>query len=237
MILLEYIKIVFTSIASIITLFFLAKIMGKRQISQLSLFDYINGITIGSIAAEMATSLDGYGRPFVAMIIYGLMSALISMATCKSIKLRRFVEGESLILYEKGKIYEKNLFKSKFDVDEFLTQCRSNGYFDLSQIHTAILETNGKVSFLPKSFQRPATPQDLNLFPEEEAPVANIVLDGKIMDKNLKYTGNNKAWLEKQLHAQGVKNIEDVFLATCDFKNRLTIYKKTKKEMKRDIFS
>lgn len=233
----EFINIILTSLASIITLFFLTKIMGRRQISQLSLFDYVNGITIGSIAAEMATSTEDYKSPLIAMIVYGVISTLISVGTCKSIKLRRLTIGKALILYENGKIYEKNLFKGKLDIDEFLTQCRSNGFFDLSQIHTAFLETNGKISFFPMANQRPVSPQDLNLSIEQETPVSNVVLDGKIMEKNLKFTGNNKVWLETQLRANGVKDIKDVFLATCNYQNKLTVYTKTNISMDRDIFS
>lgn len=233
----EIINVILTSLASIIVLFFLTKIMGRRQISQLSLFDYVNGITIGSIAAEMATSLENYKEPLIAMIVYGIISTLISVGSCKFITLRRFVTGKAMILYENGKIYEKNLSKGKLDIDEFLTQCRSSGFFDLSEIHTAFLETNGKVSFLPMANQRPVTPQDLNISPEQEIPVSNVVLDGKVMKKNLKFTGNNEVWLENQLRANGVKDINDVFLATCNYKNKLTVYTKTNIKMDRDIFS
>ena len=235
----DSLNIVFSGVLSIVVLFFLAKIIGRRQMSQLSLFDYINGITIGSIAAEMATSTStkDFKETLIAMIIYSLASILISIGTCKSIFLRRFASGSPMILYENGKMYEKNLFKGKLDIEELLTQCRNSGYFDLNQIHSIILETNGKISILPVSTEKPTTPKDFNLSPAQETLVANVVLDGKIMKKNLKFTGNNEIWLEKQLRAQDVKNIEDVFLATCDYQNKITVYKKTRENMNRDIFT
>ena len=109
----EILQILLTSLGSIIALFILTKIMGNRQMSELSMFDYVNGITIGSIAAEMATSLeDDFLKPLVAMVVYTLVAVLISILTCKSIKLRKIFTGRPLILYENHKIYKKNLKKS-----------------------------------------------------------------------------------------------------------------------------
>lgn len=152
--------ILFTSLFSIIVLFLLAKLMGNRQVSQMSMFDYVNGITIGSIAAEFATSLeDDYWMPLTAMVVYGVTAALISYITCKSMAARKFINGKPVVLYENGKLYEKNLAAAKLDINEFLTQCRTAGYFDLADLQTAILETNGQVSFLPLAAQRPVTPE------------------------------------------------------------------------------
>jgi len=234
---LELLETVFASISSVIILFFLAKLMGRRQISQLSLFDYINGITIGSIAAEMATSLASFQEALIAMLVYGSCSILLSVGTSKSIVLRRFVSGRPLILFENDTLYEKNLAKGKLDMDEVLTQCRNSGFFALDQIHSIVLENNGKLSILPKSEERPATPKDLNLKPAQETLVANVVLDGNIMEENLKFTGKNKVWLEKQLRDNDVKSIDEVFLATCDSNGKITVYKKTYEPMTRDIFT
>ena len=114
-------KVLITSVVSIVVLFFITKAIGNRQMSQLTMFDYINGITIGSIAAELATSLEEFTKPLTALIVYGLVSFLIAYITNKSIKIRRFVEGQALLLYDNGTIYEKNLMKAKLDIDEFLT--------------------------------------------------------------------------------------------------------------------
>lgn len=234
----EFVKIVITSLASVSVLFLLTKIMGDRQMSELSMFDYINSITIGSIAAEMATSLeDDYRKPLIAMIVYGIVSFLISYLTCKSIVLRRFFEGHSLMLYQDGKLYEKNLLKANVDVDEFLAMCRGSGYFDLNEVHTAILESNGKLSILPIADKRPLTPSDMNLNPEQNYPMANVILDGHILKDNLKSTGKDEKWLEKQLSAYGITDVKEVMLATCDIaSNKLNVYIKLHKKMTRDIF-
>ncbi|HEX3038103.1 MAG TPA: DUF421 domain-containing protein [Oscillospiraceae bacterium] len=223
----EILHIFLVSVGSFIALFLLTKLMGDRQMSQLSMFDYIIGITIGSIAAEMATSLeDDFMKPLVAMVVYALLSIILAVVSNKSLKFRKFVEGEPILLFDNGKLYRNNLKKAKLDLNEFLTQCRNAGYFDLNNIQTALLETNGKISFLPKAKERPATPADLSLHPNQEKLVTNVVLDGNIMWENLKSTGNDESWLNKQLDLQGVEKISDIFLATCDCNNKLSIYSK-----------
>lgn len=233
----ELLTVFFASIGSIIALFILTKLMGNKEMSQMTLFDYINGITIGSIAAEMATSLENdFLKPLLAMVIYAVAVIFITFLTQKSLKIRRFIVGRSSILYDNNKIYAGNIKKGKIDLTDLLIQCRSKGYFDLSQIQTIILEPNGQMSILPKSNFRPVTPTDLKLETELEKATINVVLDGKILDDNLKYSGNNKIWLQRQLKAQGIKRIKDVFLATCDYKNNLTVYKKLTQPLTRDTF-
>ncbi|WP_455717002.1 DUF421 domain-containing protein [Anaerosporobacter sp.] len=223
----EIIHAIFTALGSIITLFILSKLMGNREMSQLTMFDYINGITIGSIAAEMATSeFTDVTKPFVSMIVYALVVIVISELTNKSIKLRRILTGKSSILYDNGTIYEKSLRKAKLDIGEFLSQCRIAGYFDLSTVETIILEPNGKLSILPKSNERPLTGKDMKLSISQEYLVANVIIDGNIMHENLKHTGKNETWLNNQLSAHSITDIKEVFLATCDRNNTLHVYKK-----------
>ena len=232
-----YIHIFITSVVSIVALFILTKLIGYKQMSQLSLFDYIIGITIGSIAAEMATSIEkNYFKPLLAMVVYALFDVCISVLDNKSIHARRIIEGKPLVLFQDGQLYKDNLKKAKLDMNEFLMQCRINGYFNLAAIQTAILETNGKISVLPKSSQRPATPSDLNLTPSEEKLLANVIIDGKILFENLKNTGNNEKWLTAQLESQGIKDPANVFFATCDSNNQLSVYIKIEKEKSKDIF-
>lgn len=223
----DLITVVIASAASFIVLFLLTKLMGKRQVSQLSMFDYINGITIGSIAAEMATSLQSdFLKPLVAMIIYALFEILVSYLGCKSIRLRKFLNGKPLKLLDNSKIYYSNFKKAKLDVNEFLELCRGAGYFDISKIEAAYLEPNGKLSILPISSDRPATPADLNLNVKKEKPTIPVIIDGNILKENLKLTGNEETWLKKQLNSQSISQIADVFLAICDNNNKLSVYKK-----------
>lgn len=234
----DVLKIIALSIGSFIVLFILAKLMGNREMAQLSMFDYIISITIGSIAAEMATSLENdFIEPLVAMIVYAIGAIIISFISLHSMKARRIISGTTLVLYDKGKLYSKNFKKAKMDLDEFLMECRTNGYFNLADLETVLLESNGKISFLPKVEKRPATPEDLNLNLEQEYVVTNIVLDGKVLEENLKHTGNNLKWLHDNMKKQNVDIVQDILLATCDSNNQLSIYKKYDKlENSHDMF-
>ena len=233
----DLLKIVWLSLGSLLALFILTKIMGNKEMSQLSMFDYIIGITIGSIAAEMSTALENdFMQPLLAMIIYALASVVISFVSYKSLKVNRFLTGPSLILLDNGEIYRNNLKKAKLDITEFLMQCRTSGYFNLSDIQTAILEPNGKISFLPKAEKRPATPSDMNISVPVDRVVVNVVLDGIVLKENLYHTGNDELWLEKKLVSQGIQNVDDIYLATCDCNNNLSVYLKKDLENKHDFF-
>lgn len=233
----EILKIIVLSLTSITILFILTKIIGSREMSQLSMFDYINSITIGSIAAEMATSLEeNFVQPLVAMIVYAIVIILLEFLTSKSLKIRRFINGNSLILLDNGTLYKENFKRAKLDISEFLTECRNKNFFNISDIQTAILEPNGKLSIIPKSIKRSIQPEDMNLNPEQEQIVTNIISDGKIIIENLKSTGNNEVWLNKKLKEQNISNVKDVFLATCDSNNNLSVYTNTPKKIKHDAF-
>ena len=233
----DVLKICGTATASVIVLFLLTKLMGQKQISQLSLFDYINGITIGSIAAEMATALEqDFWLPLTAMVIYTLFSLLIAVLERKSIKLNKFFFGNPNILLENGVLYEKNLRRAHLSVTEFLSQCRIGGFFNLSDIQCAILEPNGSISFLPKGDMRPVTPADMQIAAAPSTLLPNVIVDGKIFCANLRALGLNEAWLLKQLEKQGVSSPADVFLATVDAQKQLSVYKKVAENDAREPF-
>jgi uncharacterized membrane protein YcaP (DUF421 family) len=199
--------------------------MGKRQLSQLSMFDYVIGITIGSIAAEMATSLDGpFYRPLAAMTVYAVFSIILSVIINKSLFMRKKLEGVPVILFDSGKMYRDNFKKNKLDLDEFLMLCRDKGYFDLGNVQTVVLEQNGKLSILPKSAKRPANPCDFNMYPQEESLVTNLIMDGDIMKINLSMCHHDKKWLLDEIAKYGAKAPKDVFLATLDCNDKLSVY-------------
>lgn len=234
----DLLNVALATIGSIIVLFLLTKLIGNRQMSELNMFDYINGITIGSIAAEMATSLESdFLKPLLAMIIYAVITVLISIIANKNIKLRRLLNGKTLVLYRNNKLFYKNFKKSRIDINEFLSQLRINGYFNLNDVEAVFLEENGKISILPKSEARPIIPKDIALFPDKDEPLITLIIDGKVLSGNLKFSGKDILWLKKQLKEQGINRISDVFLAVCDNNNKLKSYKKISDKPDRDIFN
>lgn len=233
----EALKICLTAVLSITELFILTKIMGKRQMSQLSLFDYINGITIGSIAAEMAIApLNQIWKHAIAIAIYGLFAFAFSLLSNKFIVFRRLFVGKSLILMNNGKIFRKNLAKSKLDLNEFLEQCRIGGYFNPYDLQTVIMEANGHLSFLPKSDVRPANPNDFNITPQKETPPVVVISDGNILHENLKTIGKNEIWLRNKLKESNCSPISKIFLAMCDDSNTLYVFDMNNEEKPNDIY-
>ena len=220
----EIIKVSLTSLLSAGALFAIAKIMGHKQISQLDFFDYITGITIGSIAAELATELETPMQPLIAIAVYGIVAILLSKITTLFPKTRKFINGTPTILMHNGRLYRENLKKAKLDLSEFMVMCRQQGFFNLNDIQTAVFEFNGKLSILPVSRKRPVNPDDLNLAPPPEHIQTEVIMDGRVLGENLKRMELDGKWLQKQLAAQGYQKAGDVFLALCDENNQLTVF-------------
>ncbi len=220
----DYIKIISVSLLSVIVLFIITKLMGHKQLVQLDFFDYINGITIGSIAAELATELENPLKPLIATLVYGAVSILLSFITHKFPKSRKYINGSPTILLNGGKLYRKNMKKAKLDLSEFMLMCRQEGYFDLNDIRCAIFEHNGKLTVLPKSTNRPITPEDMNIKPKSECIFTELIMDGRIMEENLKRRGLDLAWLKCELNKNGYKSEKEIYLGLCNDNNKLTLF-------------
>lgn len=219
-------RVALTSAVSVAVLFVLTKLMGRKQMSELSVFDYTIGISIGSIAAEMATNLEEYEKPLTAMIVYAVIAIILSLLECSSFRFQKAFTGKPIILYEDGKIYNKNLRISKLTLDDFLAQCRTNGYFSLSSVKTVLLEPNGKLSVMPFEAERPLTPADMSIIPEQRNIPVNVIMNGKIINNNLTDSGHDEKWLYDTLRAQKINSPSQVTLATCDSDGNLSIYSK-----------
>ena len=223
----ELLKVVLASMLSAATLFIIAKIIGHKQVSQLDFFDYITGITIGSIAAEVATTLESpWWKPTVAMVVYGAITVILSILTSKFPRTRKFINGTPTIIMDNGKLYRNNMKKSKLELSEFMLLCRQAGYFNLSDIQTAVFFFFFKLTILPVSTKRPVNSEDMGLSPEPEYINTEVIMDGKILDDNLKRMGLDTTWLQRQLEKQNIHSSKEVFLGICDKNNKLTVYKR-----------
>ena len=207
-----------------VSLFVIAKIMGHKQMAQLDFFDYITGITIGSIAAELATELEAPWKPLIAMIIYGLVALGLTILAHKFPKTRKYVNGTPTIIMDNGKLYRENMKKAKLELSEFMVLCRQEGYFNLNDIQTAVFEYNGRITILPKSEKRPLTPEDMNITPQKAEICTEIIMDGRIMHENLKRLGLDLTWLDKQLKKEKYDNTKEIYLGICDKNNNHTLF-------------
>ena len=221
-------EVVIRCIIAMTTLFFMTKLLGKKQVSELSLFDYVVGISIGNFASEMAINLEAeFFNSMLAIIVFGILAYFISILTIKSLKLRKFFVGTPTVLMENSKLIYKNMKKSMIDVNDILSQAREMGYFDISEVEFAILEANGKISFLPKGEYKNVNIKDMNLKIEKQGLCANVIIDGNIMNDNLINIGKDEKWLLHELDVKG-KNVSDILLATVDINDKIVIFDRRK---------
>lgn len=230
------IETIIRSVFSLVLLQILAKLEGPKQISQLSFYDYIVGITLGSIAAVLAIDEKiHWSISTAAILTYVLLNIFFSYITTKSIWARRFLTGTPNILIFHGKIIERNLNKIRFDVNDLLIQCRTQGYFDISKIEFAIMEPSGNVSIMLKSEENPVTLKDMNRRIKQEELFANVIIDGKIMKKSLKTIGKNEEWLHKKLNENKFA-LDTILLATANLNNDIYFYQKQEEIHSVDYF-
>ena len=222
----EFLSIIILSVVSFVVLFALSKLMGYRAISELSFFDYVVGITIGSVAAEMATNIDmEWWKGVTAMVIYALFDVLFSVLSQKSFFARQLITGTPIILIYKGKIIKKNLKKARIDLNDLLATARVSGYFNIADIEYAVMETKGSISFMPVALKRPLNPKDFNFAPENEGLTVNVIIDGKIIEDDLKDAGITRKDLIRRVKQQG-KDVKDIFLGIIDSNGVLTLFDK-----------
>ena len=222
----ETTSVIFRTILVLIILFLLFKIMGKKQVSQMSMFDYITGITIGSIVADISLDIEkNLKAGIICLLIYCFTDLLLSYLSLKSIKLRNFFNGKEVILIENGLINRKNMSKNQITINILETEARVNGYFNLNEINNAILEPNGKISFEAKENNKPITKKDMNIKVNNNPIVYNIIIDGEIVDENLKHVSKDREWLYHELKVLG-KRKEDIILLTLDSNEKINLYPK-----------
>ncbi|TCP69269.1 DUF421 domain-containing protein [Baia soyae] len=208
-----WIEIILRTLSAIIFLFIVTKILGKRQLSELSLFEYITGITIGNLAASLSIDLDGRWYQGVASLaVWTLVAMGIEYITLKSKRLRNVLDGKSTILIKNGDILEENLGKERITVDELMEQLRYKNIFSLSDVDTAILEQNGTLNVLLKKENQPLTPKMLGMTVEKELFPEVVISDGYIMEDTLTSIGLSKSWLQSELKKRRLQE-KDIFLA------------------------
>jgi uncharacterized membrane protein YcaP (DUF421 family) len=200
-----------------ILLLILARLMGKKQLSQITYFEYIVGITIGSIAGELTFSPHIRMSNFIlSMFIWSLIPIIISKVSLKSYRFRSIIEGSPTTLIKNGKILEQNLKKESITTEELMIHLRQKNIFMLSDVESAIIETSGEISVMKKSELQPLTPKDMDIVVEQKHQPRLVIMDGNLMERSLNNYGYDKDWLLSEVKKQGANDFHDVFLAQVD---------------------
>lgn len=217
----DVVNIALRAFFALVTLFIITRLSGKKQLAQLTFFQYIVGITIGDITAFIATDLENnLLHGYTSLIVFASIPFLIDYLSLKSKFVRDLFEGKGTVLIKEGKVLEDNLKKEHISTDELLEQLRLKGTFKVADVEFAMLETNGQVSVLPKKQAQPATVKDLQLnLPNEEEP-ETVIMDGNILLDPLRASGRTEQWLHTELEKSGV-TLDNVFIGQIDSQGQL----------------
>lgn len=219
----SWFEVVLRSATLVIVLFLLMKWLGKKQLSHLSFFEYVAGITIGSIAAEMSTGIESnYAHGIYSLLVWTAIPFIAGVLGLKSKKLRNFIEGKSTIVIQDGKIQEENLTKEKYTVDELMQLLRKKNAFQVADVEFAVLETNGELNVLLKKEKQPLTPKDIQMEVAPEKVPQMVILEGKVIDSGLADGGHTRAWLDKELEKLNVA-LENVYIGQLDSYGKLNV--------------
>lgn len=219
----EWSHIIIRSFLFLLVLFIMTKILGKKQISQISFFEYVSGITIGSIAAEVIMGLENnIWHGIISIAIFGLVTIAVDMISLKSNSFRDFVEGKGTVFIKNGKIMEDNLKKEKYSTDELTTLLRRKDVFSLADVEFAVLEPTGDLSVLLKKENRPITPKDLNIKVANDKVPQTVIRDGNIVHDSLAAAGKTRQWLFNELDKLEI-TIDNVFYGEVDSYGDLTV--------------
>ncbi len=209
--------VIIRSVIAFFSLLVLVRLTGKQQMSELTFFDYIVGITIGSIAATISVQLNQNTTATLAgLAIWSLLPILLAYLSLHNIWIRKVVEGEATVVIENGKIIEKNLGKLRLSIDDLLSQLREKNVFNITDVEFALFETSGKLSVQLKSPKMPLTPADFHLPTQYAGLPTTLIDDGKVLPDALRSLKLTRSWLQYQLGKQNIKDFSQVSLAQLD---------------------
>ncbi|MEY8302957.1 DUF421 domain-containing protein [Anaerosalibacter bizertensis] len=220
MIVIEFSKIILKTTLTFITLLILTRMLGKKQLSELTFFNYITGVTIGSLAANTIINTSSqYLNEMIKLIWWILLTIFVTLISLKSSRVRVLLEGEPIMVIKNGKIVEEALKSTKINLDDLSMLLRSKDIFSITEVDYAILESNGELSILKK--QENQKTQNRLYMPIE------IIIDGNLIYRNLKELNIDKTWIYKELKNQGINSIEEVLYGEIQEDGSLYIDKKS----------
>ena len=220
----EYATVLIRTVLAFVTLFVVARLLGKQQLSQLTFYEYITGITMGDIAASIA--IDAGRSPLyymLALVAFAMLTLGTGVITEKSRPLRKLIEGEPVVLVHNGKILEHNMAKSGYNMENLMMQLRERDAFDIREVEFAIAETDGYLTVLKKSQNRPVTPADLGVDTKYEGVPSEIIVDGQVIHQNLKQNHLDEAWLIARLQSMGYNSPQEIPYASLDSEGNLYV--------------
>lgn len=216
--------VVIRSVISFFALLILVRLMGKQQVAQLTFFDYVVGITIGSIASTISVQVnENLLSTLAGLATWATLAILLAVLSMHSVWIRKMVDGEATIVIADGKIMEENLRSIRIPIEQLISELRTQGVFNITDVEFAMFEPGGKISVQKKSQKQSLTPTDLNIQPKYDGLPTNLILDGVLLQDALGSLNLTKAWLQHQLSKQNIEDFTEISLAQLDTKGNLYV--------------
>ncbi len=213
----DMVSVIVRGVLTFAVLLTMTRIMGKRQLAQLSFFDYVVGITIGSMAATGTVELENAPMAaVVGMLVWTVLPITVAYGSLKSEVFRNLVYGKASSLIEDGKLMEEGLNRDILSTDDVMTMLRQNQAFSISDVEDAILETDGQLSVLKKGEKQAVTAGQLNMPGAGQEKPAVVIQDGSINTRTLRSLHMSQYDLKNMLLTQGVEDVSEVMLAQLD---------------------
>lgn len=227
----EHVQTLVKTLLLFLSLLIITRINGKRQLSELSHFDYITGITIGTVAgsASVDDRLSAYSI-IISIIVWSFIPIIIARINMKSICFKRLTGGKPIALIEHGIVNDENMSKVRYNIEDLFMQLRLKDIFNISEVEFALLETNGELSILKKSAYLNVTPWDLNISTPYKGLTLDLVTCGRINDANLRMTGKGKDWLLNELTLKNAPDLSEVIFAGLASDGNLQVIMKNNKK-------
>ena len=220
----EPLVVLVRGIIGFFTLLIFARVLGKQQISQLTFFDYVMGITIGSTASSLTTDLSSSAWPhWIGILTWTVLVLILQYVTLKSRRASEYINGMPTVVIMNGKIMENEMRKMRYNISDLLEQLRQKDVFDISYVEFAVLESNGNLSVLKKTPYQPLTPKDMNIPTEYAGLSTELIYDGVIIDAHLEKVNLSRGWLFSELRKQKIQDASEVFLAVLETSGTLYI--------------
>lgn len=222
-----FFDVVLRTVLAFFAILLVTRILDKEQVGELTFYEYVTGITIGSLAAEMAImTMISPWVTLTALFVFAALTFLMGYVSLKSRAARKLLEGEPTVVIQNGKILAKNMARCRYNTDDLLLQLRTKGAFNIADVEFAVLESNGQLSVLLKSQKKAVSREDLRIDSQYEGLNSELIVDGEVVYQNLKQNSLDEAWLINALEQQGFHSPKEIMLASLDTQGNLYIDKK-----------
>ncbi|MBE3588147.1 MAG: DUF421 domain-containing protein [Thermoanaerobacteraceae bacterium] len=223
----SYLEILIRGVGAFVGVMVITRLVGKSQVGQLTVSDFVNAIVLGSIAAAMVTDIKESGWYYVfGLLLFGLLTITAEYAALKYRPLRKLIESEPTVVIHNGKILEDNMKKLLYNMDNLMMQLREKNVFNIADVEFAVAEPNGELSVLLKSHKQPLTPADMQVPTRYQGIPSELIVDGVVIQQNLKQNNLTEDWLYRELEKQGIKSVKDVMYASLDSDGHLYVDQK-----------